>query len=384
MLDPLLRAQLATEGLDIDAPVARHGGAGPTGDGHVVVNGSTLALPLRKSSRFRAAGGSLWMDGRDLRLSVEPIRRPLFYDQVTSDGIPMHMLARLHGADVLATTVVQTCIRYSPDQRCRYCSIEESLEAGTTTRVKTPGQLAEVARTAVALDRVRHMVMTTGTSAAPDRGARYLARCARAVHSACPDLPVQVQCEPPSELSALGELRRSGAASIGIHVESLDESVRARWLPGKAQVPLDDYWAAWFEAVDVFGWNQVSTYLLIGLGEHPDELVESAARLIGIGVYPFVVPVRPGTATLAAADGLFSPAPEYVSTVSGRVAALLYEAGMEGSRQSSGCASCGACSTIPRPNVGAAASLEPAVVTGCTAVMANGSGPAHGGIGGPD
>ncbi len=384
MLDPLLRAQLATEGLEIDAPVARHGGAGPTGDGHVVVNGSTLALPLRKSGRFRVTGGSLWMDGRDLHLSVEPIRRPLFYDQVTSDGIPMHMLARLHGADVLATTVVQTCIRYSPDQRCRYCSIEQSLEAGTTTRVKTPGQLAEVARTAVALDRVRHMVMTTGTSAAPDRGARYLARCARAVHSVCPDLPVQVQCEPPSELSVLGELRRSGAASIGIHVESLDESVRARWLPGKAQVPLDDYWGAWIEAVDVFGWNQVSTYLLIGLGEHPDELVEGAARLIGIGVYPFVVPVRPGAATLAAADGLFPPPPEYVATVSARVAALLQAAGMEGTRQSGGCVSCGACSTVPRRHVGAVGTPGPTGVAIRRAILANHPGAAGTAIGGPD
>ena len=382
MLDPLLRAQLATEGLDVDAPVARHGGAGPTGDGHVVVDGSPLALPLRKNSRFRVAGGSVWMDGRDLHLSVEPVGRPLFYDRTTSDGIPMHMLARLHGADVLATTVVQTCVRYGPDQRCRYCSIEQSLDAGTTTRVKTPAQLAEVAHAAVSLDRVRQMVMTTGTSAAPDRGARYLARCARGVRSSCPDLPLQVQCEPPSELSVLSELRTSGVNSIGIHAESLDESVRSRWLPGKARVPLDDYWDAWAEAVDVFGWNQVSTYLLVGLGEHPDELVEGAARLIGIGVYPFVVPVRPGAGTLAAADGLSPPDPEYVAEVSGRVAALLRQAGMEGTRQSSGCASCGACSTVPRSHADPVV-LAPIALASRTAVSATCSEAAHAGIGGP-
>ncbi len=44
-------------------------------------------------------------------------------------------------------------------------------------------------------------------------------------------------------------------------------------MPGKATVPMDSYRAAWREAVRVFGRNQVSTYLLVGLGENPDELV---------------------------------------------------------------------------------------------------------------
>ena len=43
----------------------------------------------------------------------------------------------------------------------------------------------------------------------------------------------------------------------------------------------------------LFGRNRVSTYLLVGLGEDPDELVAGAGRLIERGVYPFVVPYRP-------------------------------------------------------------------------------------------
>ena len=59
----------------------------------------------------------------------------------------------------------------------------------------------------------------------------------------------------------------------GIHVESLDPRVRHRWMPGKSTVPMTAYEAAWAEAVRLFGRNRVSTYLLIGLGEDPDELV---------------------------------------------------------------------------------------------------------------
>lgn len=349
VLDPDLRVRLALEGVRADRVLTRRGGAGPTDDGHVVIDGEPMALPLNQDSRYRIAAGRLWIDGEDSGAVIDPARRPHFYDMATSDGTPMHRLARLHGADVLATTVVQTCIRYSPDERCRYCSIEESLRSGTTTRVKQPRQLAEVAEAAVRFDGVAQMVMTTGTAASADRGANHLARCVRAVKAAVAELPVQVQCEPPDGRRSLAALRSAGADSIGIHVESLDDRVRARWLPGKATVPLARYWECWDEAVRLFGRNQVSTYLLVGLGEDPDEMVAGAARLIEAGVYPFVVPVRPGTGTLAAADGLQPPPPELVADVSTRVADLLIAASMFASGQAAGCVACGACSTTPSP-----------------------------------
>lgn len=303
-------------------------------------------MPLDPSSPYEVAGGRLLFEGSDVGVEVDLVDRPAFYDLTTADGVPYHQLARLHGSDVLATTVIQTCIRYSADQRCRFCAIEDSLRAGATTRVKSPEQLAEVAEAAVRLDGIRSMVMTTGTTATPDRGTRYLARCVRAVLGAVPDLPIQVQCEPPDDPGALAELKAAGATSIGIHVESLDDAVRARWMPGKATVPLVAYEAAWDEAVRVFGRNRVSTYLLIGLGEDPDELVAGSARLIERGVYPFVVPVRVLVGTLAAADGAVPPPPEVVLDVSTRVAALLRNAAMLGADQGAGCAACGACSAL--------------------------------------
>jgi radical SAM protein (TIGR04043 family) len=191
------------------------------------------------------------------------------------------------------------------------------------------------------------MVMTTGTSAGSDRGARHLARCVRAVKAAVPDLPIQVQCEPPADLAVLTELRDAGADAIGIHVESLDDEVRRRWMPGKATVPLSQYRDAWREGVRVFGRNQVSTYLLVGLGENPDELVTGAAELIDMGVYPFVVPFRPHPGTLAVdIDGAGAPDAATVEKVSREVANALRMAGMAGTDQKEGCAACGACGVL--------------------------------------
>jgi radical SAM protein (TIGR04043 family) len=192
------------------------------------------------------------------------------------------------------------------------------------------------------------MVLTTGTTNGRDRGARHLARCVRAVLDAVPGLPIQVQCEPPApeDLAAIRELHDAGATAIGIHVESLDDGVRARWMPGKATVPLAQYEAAWDEAVRVFGRNRVSTYLLVGLGEDPDDLVTGAVRLADRGVYPFVVPYRPLAGTLAMADGVGPPDPVVLESVTTRVAAGLRARGMFGADQGAGCAACGACSAL--------------------------------------
>jgi radical SAM protein (TIGR04043 family) len=341
------RVDLALLGIRGRPPVSRTAGAGPSDDGHLVIDGRPAAIPLNPQSPFVFDGAKVLLNGEDSGLDVSVIDRPRFYDLQTAEGVPYEKIARLHGRNVLATTVVQTCIRYAEDQRCRFCSIEESLRSDATTAVKRPAELAEVAEAAVRLDGIEHMVMTTGTSAGSDRGARHLARCVRAVKSAVPGLPIQVQCEPPTDLAVLAELRDAGADAIGIHVESLDGDVRRRWMPGKATVPLSQYRDAWREAVRVFGRNQVSTYLLVGLGEDPEELVAGAGELIEMGVYPFVVPFRPHPGTLAVdVDGVGAPDSATVEKVSREVADALRLAGMAGADQKAGCAACGACGIL--------------------------------------
>jgi len=345
--DLALRSELAVRGLRAAPPLRRLAGAGPSDDGHWLLDGMAASVPIAPDSPWACSpDGVLTRDGVVVDAELAPIQRPRFYDLQTADGIPYEQIARLHGRDVLATTVVQTCVRYGEDTRCRFCTIEESLRAGTTTRVKRPAQLAEVAEAAVRLDGVRQLVMTTGTSNGPDRGAKHLARCVAAVCKAVPGLPVQVQVEPPSGLGWIARLREAGTTTIGIHVESLDDDVRRRWTPGKATVPLERYEVVWTEAVRVFGRNRVSTYLLIGLGEDPDELVKGAQRLIDMGVYPFVVPYRPLAGSLAHADGVLAPSRDLVADVTDRVGRALRKARMRGVDQGAGCAACGACSAL--------------------------------------
>ncbi len=347
-MDLGLRSELAVLGLRARRPLRLLAGSGPSDDGNWVLDGTPTTLPLQPDSPWTLGGdGALMREGIVVDAALRAVRRPRFYDLKTEDGIPYEQIARLHGRYVLATTVVQTCVRYERGGRCRFCTIEEPLRSGSTTRVKRPEEIAEVAQAAVRLDGVRQLVMTTGTSNGSDRGARHLVRCVAAVKDVLPNLPIQVQVEPPGDLAWIKRLHAAGTTAIGIHVESLDEEIRRRWTPGKAKVTLERYEEAWTEAVTVFGRNRVSTYLLIGLGENPDELVKGAERLIDMGVYPFVVPYRPLVGALANDhDRVPAPSHEVVADITDRVGRALRKARMRGADQGAGCAACGACSAL--------------------------------------
>jgi radical SAM protein (TIGR04043 family) len=286
---------------------------------------------------------TLYLDNQILA-SISFPNSPQFYNLTTADGIPYWKIALLHSQDVLATTVLQTCKRYrDPATACQFCAIEKSLEAERTIARKTPAQLAEVAAAAVRLDGIKQFVMTTGTPHTPDRGAAYLSECARAVKASV-DLPIQVQCEPPDDFAWFQMLKDAGVDSLGMHLEAITPEVRAKIMPGKAEVPVEYYFQAFEAAVQVFGWGQVSTYLLAGLGDSLEDLVAGSDRLIQLGVYPFIVPFVPITDTPLADHP--APSSEFMFTLYQQVGALLKQAGISSAAMNAGCAKCGACSAL--------------------------------------
>jgi radical SAM protein (TIGR04043 family) len=330
----------------------RRGGAGPSDHRAVTVEGTTVMVPIHTGTA-RQSPYVAEAEGHQLALIEDPSKpvatidfpaQPRFYQLTTADGVPYWKIALLHGRDVLATTVQQTCKRYrDPATACQFCAIEQSLQEGRTLARKTPDQLAEVAEAAVRLDGVSHMVMTTGTPPTLDRGAAYLADCARAVKARV-NLPIQAQCEPPADFQWFEQMRRAGVDSLGMHLEVVEPEVRAQIMPGKAEVTLSDYFEAFKAAVEVFGWGQVSSYLLVGLGDSVNTLVEISARLIDLGVYPFLVPFVPISGTPLA--GHPAPSPELMQAVYRPVAALLGQTGMTAAAMQAGCAKCGACSAL--------------------------------------
>jgi radical SAM protein (TIGR04043 family) len=115
-------------------------------------------------------------------------------------------------------------------------------------------------------------------------------------------------------------------------------------MPGKAQVSVDRYFRAFVAAVPVFGRGQVSTYILAGLGDSAEDILDVCARLIRIGVYPFVVPFVPIAGTPLESHP--TPAPAFMHDILGSLADMLRQGGISSSDIKAGCGKCGACSAL--------------------------------------
>ena len=113
---------------------------------------------------------------------------------------------------------------------------------------------------------------------------------------------------------------------------------------GKAQCGVEGYFRSWERAVEVFGRGRVTTYVILGMGERPELIEEGCRRAIEMGVYPFVVPLRPVPGTLMAD----TPPPD------ARLRRLdlplgvgdARRAGLDHVEAKAGCARCQACSGL--------------------------------------
>ncbi len=341
---------LQTKGLQITTEFERRpGGAGPSDAGMIWVEGQPLTVPVDASFvtdtpyslEAEDVGFGIYRDGTRLA-SAAPADRPRFYGMSTSDGTPYWQIALMH-LDSLASTVLQTCAYWGNDDQCTFCGIGVSLDSGNTVKVKRPEQLAEVAVAAKELDGAVDVTLTTGSTYGKDRGAIYVGRCGQAVKEAS-GLPVEVQFEPPEDFSAIDRVADMGIDSLGIHVETFDPQVLARVAPPKARTGIERYFEAWEHAVGRFGEGQVSTYVILGMGEDPELIIEGCKRAADIGVYPFIVPLRPVPGSLM--SDVSPPSSAYTERIARQVAPYLIERGITADAVAAGCARCQACSPL--------------------------------------
>jgi len=345
-----LVVDLQARGLRVEVPIERRqGGAGPSDSGMLWVGAFRVTVPTDNAAAADSPyvlkaedDGFAIFRGNERLAGASAQQRPRFYDLTTADGVPYWKIGLLH-LDSFASTVVQTCAYWGKDDQCRFCGIGVSLAAGSTIVKKTPEQLAEVASAAKELDGAVDATLTTGSSNGVDRGARYVARCGHAVKAAA-GLPVEVQFEPPMDLDVIDEVHDFGVDSVGIHVESFDPAVLAHVAPAKARTGIEHYFRAWERAVSRFGEGQVSTYVILGMGEDPDVTVAGCQRAIDIGVFPFVVPIRPVAGSLMA--DVIPPGREYTERIYRKVAAYMSARGMHANTPKAGCTRCQACSAL--------------------------------------
>jgi radical SAM protein (TIGR04043 family) len=332
----------------------RTGGAGPAGGRYLVLKDTVTPatnVPFQgkfvKDSPYRIE----WVEGNSYNLyrnegapiGIQMDESPAFLNENIHGGIPVWKMTSIHGTDALGITVNKCCHYWRDGQQCKFCAIEQNIKShnGEKLVTKTPQQVAETVLIAVKAGFCRHITLTTGATTTPDKGANEYLPILREIKKSV-DIPIHVQVEPPKDLAVLGKIYEEGADTIGLHIESLDEKVRKKMCPKKAT--LKEYLKAWREAEETFGQDQVSTFILIGLGEDPKLTEKTLEEVTSTGVIPFIVPFRPLLGTELENES--PPSVDDLLRITHKAAESIKNYGIRPHRNKAGCVRCGACSAI--------------------------------------
>jgi radical SAM protein (TIGR04043 family) len=350
-LDKQLIEYYQEQGIEIE--FGRKGGAGPLGgryflleDNKTLVN-AALWNDKKKTSLILKQKSEEFFEIYDEKKKrsfgkVKLVNNPRFYDLKTSDGIEMRKIALVHGIACLASTIYQKCAYWACGEACKFCGIELSLAYDTTILEKNYIQMSEVITAAKKEGRCSHMTLTSGTEETVDKGANRYIELLRGIKNNHPEIPLHVQIEALEDLEYINELKEAGADTIGIHIEILDENLRTKITPGKAHIPYEIFKNNWIRALEVFGKNQVETYVLTGFGESKENFIKDIEKVISLGVIPFITPVRsiPGKKDLPITNY------ENLLEIYLNAGKLMKQYGVNPLENIAGCVRCGGCSAI--------------------------------------
>jgi radical SAM protein (TIGR04043 family) len=227
-------------------------------------------------------------------------------------------------------------------EACSFCGIEVSLQNDATIEEKNATQMSEVITIAKQEGRCAHMTLTSGTTDTIDKGARRYIELLKGVKKNHPDIPLHVQIEALENLEYINKLHEAGADTIGIHIEILNDSIRRDITPGKYQLSYQLFKQNWIHALEVFGENQVSSYIITGFGENKGDFLKDIEDLISIGVIPYITPVRsiPGKKDLPITDY------DDMLEIYQKTGTLMKHYGVNPLKNKAGCVRCGGCSSI--------------------------------------
>ncbi len=313
----------------------RKGGAGPVGGRYVEVGGDVVnarmralkytPLHLRRvADEYEIVRSKPGGEKEILKASVLP--RTDFYSKTTSSGALMKKVALLHGKDCLATTLYQSC---SLKERCKFCAVDLSFKTRDALLWKRPHDLLEVAKSC---PQAKHWTITSGYHPRLEGKMIEVLK----VLKEGDDKPIHVQVSPNEDQEKLYE---AGADTIGIHIEALDEKVMHDYCPGKFAMGYDNFIKALETAAGIFGEGQVSTFVILGLGESRERTMGGMEKLVREGVVPFITPFRP----LERSTELEAPDPSYMLEYYESLSKMFHRYGLDPRKNRAGCVRCGAC-----------------------------------------
>ncbi len=257
-----------------------------------------------------------------------------FFKELPKTDTVLDDLARLHADKCINIWPSTSCCYDTPENKCKFCSLE--------CKNKAPIDKDELCSAIQKLfTKIPDWTLnfSGGTYKNPDNMVDYWIGVVNGIRefSSC---PIAIEFAPPMDLSKLQQLKDAGANAVIMNLEIVDSDLRKNICPGKSTISYEHYHNALKNAVEIFGWGQVSSVLIGGI-QPMEDIIEECKKLTSMGVFPTIMPFRP----MDNCDfSLLKPCdPDDLIKMSNKLGAMLIENKLPPFMQE-GCTKCGGCS----------------------------------------
>jgi len=225
---------------------------------------------------------------------------------------PLFNEIQLHGKDSLATMLSNFCSYKQQGEGCKFCIIDVGEEEVNHKPEDIARAIQEIEETSElrAYYNIEDKYNPNLAEQDIEKRKRYMEPKDININSgmlkdavgdyertisaikAVSELPIGIQiC--PIEIEEMETLYSAGTTEISFNLEVYDESARKEVIPGKNKDnSAEDCLKAMSEAVEIFGENQVESWILIGL-EPKEKTVEGIKAIAEAGAIPLPKPFRP-------------------------------------------------------------------------------------------
>lgn len=272
-------------------------------------------------------------------VEAEDIKEPEWYNWRLPKGKRFSEVIQIHLKNILATALSDFCVFKARGEGCKYCA----LRTGPESRNKVPQEIAYcISRLESEGYKYSELNLNAGTLPGEDRGASLYIETIQEVKKVS-NISISAQICPPEDLTWINKFYEAGLNTISFNLEIYDNEYRKEICPGKFAISRERYLEALNYAVKIFGKNQVSSWLIIGL-ESVETTIAGVEMIAATGAIPFVSVFRPLTGTVL--EQRLPPRVEDVVEVFTKTGKILKKYGLNPHNSINGCVRCNCCSAL--------------------------------------
>ena len=257
-----------------------------------------------------------------------------FFGSLPKTNTMLDDMARLHCTDCINIWPSTNCCYDKEGIKCKFCSIEKETDKPIDVDI-----LADAIKKLLDKTKTGMLNFSGATYQNPDVMVDYWISLVKKIREFS-NCKIAIEFAPPKDLGKLVELKDAGLDVAIMNLEIANPKLRKIICPGKSGISYEHYYQAFKKAVEVFGYNKVSSVLIGGL-QPKEDIIFECEKMAKIGVFPTIMPYRPLDNCTEKKEYLCTP--EELREMSIELGKILVKYHLNSAEQE-GCTKCGGCS----------------------------------------